>query len=107
MAGSKKLWIEISQVSVKNLAQPRLLAFPLVTLAIAEIRVFKVGLAVIPCGWSRHRGGRCGYSGRPIQQFVEFSPIKPNAAASGAVINFDALPIGHKQGCIGAARTFH
>jgi len=96
-----------SQVSVKNLVQPRLLAFRAVTLSPAVVRVFKVGLAVIPCRWRRHRCDRCGYSGRTIQKLVEFTPVKPDAAASGTVVNFDTLSIRHHQGCIGAARTFH
>jgi hypothetical protein len=107
MAGSKTLRIDLAQSSVKNLVQPRLLAFPVVTLPPPVVRVFKVGLAVIPCRWRRHRGDRYGYSGRPIQQLVEFTPVKPDAAASGAVVNFDTLSIRHHQSCIRAARTFH
>jgi hypothetical protein len=59
MTGSKKLCIAIAQVSVKNLVQPRLFATALVTLAIAVVRVFKVGLVDAPCRW----GGHCGCSG--------------------------------------------
>jgi hypothetical protein len=57
MTGSKKLCIAIAQVSVKNLVQPRLFATALVTLAIAVVRVFKVGLVDAPCRWGGHCGG--------------------------------------------------
>jgi hypothetical protein len=45
--------------------------------------------------------------GCPIQPFVEFTPVEPNTAASGAIVNFDTLAVGHDQGGVWAAGRFH
>lgn len=43
---------------------------------------------------------------RTLNDFIEFAPIKPYAAALRAVVNFNTLPVGHYQGYI-AIRTVH
>ena len=55
----------------------------------------------------RHLWGRCADNGRALQQFVELTSVEPNTAASGAIINFNTLSIGHHQGLVFALRTFH
>ena len=44
---------------------------------------------------------------RAIQQFVEFTPVQPYATAARAIVDLDALSIGHDQRGFGAVRTFH
>jgi hypothetical protein len=91
--------------SVKEVVQPRLVGLALVTLSVAKVGIFEVGLALMAWRVSGHRGG--GGSGRPFQQLIELAPVKPNATASGAVVNLDALSIGHHQGGVRAVGAFH
>ena len=53
-------------------------------------------------------GWRCSDAGcRALYQLVEFAPIKPNASALWAVVNFDALAFGHQQAGFRADGAFH
>jgi hypothetical protein len=36
-------------------------------------------------------------SGGSFNQFIEFTPIKPNAPALRTVVNFNALAFGHQE----------
>jgi hypothetical protein len=36
-------------------------------------------------------------SAGPFNQFIEFTPIKPNAPALRTVVNFNALAFGHQK----------
>ena len=50
----------------------------------------------------------CGNAScRPFNQLVEFTAIKPNTAALGAVVNFNALAFGHQQAGVRADGAFH
>lgn len=43
-------------------------------------------------------GGRRSYAScRAFNQLVEFTPVKPDASALRAVVNFNALAFGHQK----------
>lgn len=44
---------------------------------------------------------------RPFNQFIEFTPIEPNAPALGAVVNFNALAVGYQEVGVRADWAFH
>lgn len=44
---------------------------------------------------------------RPFNQFIEFTPIKPNTPALGAVVNFNALAVGYQEVGVRADGAFH
>lgn len=46
-------------------------------------------------------------SSRPFNQFIEFTPIKPNTPALGAVVNFNALAVGYQEVGFRADWAFH
>jgi len=50
--------------------------------------------------------GRYRVRFRPINDLVKFTPIKPDAAAFRAIVNFDPVSVSHHQGFI-IYRTFH
>jgi hypothetical protein len=54
--------------------------------------------------WSRRRSYA---SGGALNQFVELTPIKPNAAALRTVVNFNALAFGHQETGFWADGAFH
>jgi hypothetical protein len=89
--------------------QPRLLVLVMTTVSVA-ITPFAIpprsrnALNRLD-GAQRHwlrGGGDCA-----VQQFVQLAPVKPNASASGAVIDLHALALCHDKGRIGARRAFH
>jgi len=53
-------------------------------------------------GWH----GTCT-SCRPLNQFIEFTPIKPNTPALWAVVDFNALAVGYKEVGVRADGAFH
>lgn len=58
-------------------------------LVLARVSVWRVvGL----CSGNRTYAG-C----RPFNQFIEFSPVKPNASALLTVVNFNALAFGRQK----------
>ena len=48
-------------------------------------------------------GASCG----PFNQFVKLTPVKPNAPALWAVVNFNALTFGHQEIGVRAGGAFH
>ena len=103
---------------IKNLAHPRLLflhiAVTLILMVVLTVMAFiRVGLCLLAllgrCLALRHdrRGCRRDDGRRAVEQLVEFTPIQPDAAAAWAVIDLDALSIGHDQRGLGAVGTFH
>jgi hypothetical protein len=56
--------------------------------------------------WRRLRCDWIG-TGCTFEQFVQLATVEPNSSASGAIIDFDTLPIGHHQGLVFALGTFH
>jgi hypothetical protein len=83
---------------IKNLTEPGLFAMLFLPIN-AMLRRMMLVLSRVPAGWivglrSWHcTDSRCG----PFNQLVEFTPIKPNASALRAVINFNALALGHQE----------
>lgn len=61
-----------------------------------------IGGVVGLCNWHCASSSR-----RPLNQLVEFTSIKPNAAALGAVVNFNSLAFSHQQAGVRADRAFH
>src|SRR5690606_6714068 len=51
--------------------------------------------------WRRHRGARA------FDQHVQLAAIQPDAAALRAVVDLDALAVGHGQLDVGADGTIH
>lgn len=89
-------FITVGKASIKNLIQPRLLSPLWVTSPVTVVRVFKIRLLALACHW--HRSGCCGWRNghsRAVQQFVKFTPVKPDTTAAGAVVNFDTLAVSH------------
>ena len=101
---------------IKNVVQPRLSAFGLVTLRAVRtmrrprpiaVRVNKVRSRV---AWPirRRRGGRhCRLALGQINQLVQLPTVQPYASALGAVVNLNALAIHHCQNRIRANGALH
>jgi hypothetical protein len=75
----------------------------------AVVRRMVFVFARVPIGWV---AGLCNGHGscascRPFNQFVEFTPVKPNAPTLGAIVDFNALAFGHQEVGIRADRAFH
>ena len=63
-------------------------------------------VTILGIAWLRDRN--CSSArGRPFNQLVEFAPIKPDAAALGTVVDFNALAFGHQEVGVGANGAFH
>ena len=92
---------------IKNIVEPRFFSVAWVVLPIAVVRVFKIRLLATSGRRNSDGGARCCCNGCPVQQFIEFTPVQPDATAGGAVVNFNALAIGHHQRSVGAGRAFH
>jgi hypothetical protein len=54
-------------------------------------RISILGVVGLRC-WNRSYA-----SGGSFNQFIEFTPIKPNAPALRTVVNFNALTFGHQE----------
>ena len=66
------------------------------------VGVDEVGTTQASVGNSRARRLlRCG----SFEQLVELAAVEPDAAALGAVVDLDALPVGHDQRLVGAVRA--
>ena len=63
----------------------------------------------VPIGWivGLCSGQHTAACGRPLNQLIELTTIKPNAPALGAVINFNALAFGHQETGVRANGAFH
>jgi hypothetical protein len=83
---------------IKNLTEPGLFAMLFLPIN-AMLRRMMLVLSVVPAGWIVGlRSWHCTDSSRgPFNQLVEFTPIKPNASALWAVVNFNALAFGHQK----------
>ena len=44
---------------------------------------------------------------RPFNQFIEFTSVKPNTPALGAIVNFNALAVGYQEVGVRADGAFH
>jgi len=75
----------------------------------AMVRRMMFVFARISIGWIVGlRSGHCTCSrGRAFNQFIEFTPIKPNATALRAIVNFNALAFGHQEVGVRANGAFH
>lgn len=52
-------------------------------------------------------GGGSRYRGGTFDDFVELTPVQPDAATLGAIVNFDTLPFRHDKVRFRAYRAFH
>ncbi|MEY3675421.1 MAG: hypothetical protein RJB47_2129 [Pseudomonadota bacterium] len=73
---------------------------------VAVVSVIVIVFGIVLRSWCRLRR-RGADTGRTLQQFVELATVEPNTSASGAIIDFNTLPIGHHQGLVFALGTFH
>jgi len=71
---------------------------------VVTVIVVIFGIALL-FGRRLRRGG--AQTGDTIEQLVQFATVEPNSTACGAIIDFNALPIGHHQGLVNALGTFH
>ena len=78
---------------IKNIVQPALLFFLIAILRFVAILRRLPGIGVL---WRRFTRGGCGWAAA-FDNLVEFSAIKPHAAALRAIVNLDALPVAHRQ----------
>src|SRR5688572_15298993 len=95
---------------VENIVEERLAALLLRPVAIAGvITLILVPPVVMPrlgsalsivrlLGLALRRG--------PLENLVELAPVEPHAAALGAIVDLDAVALGHDQVC-SVDRTFH
>ena len=100
---------------VEDVAQPGFFLAVVAAMVFAVVGVFKVwpalgvGVLLLRVGGCRcgllYRGW--GLVGCQLHQLVELTPIQPDAAAAGAVVDLHALPVGHQQGAVGTHGTFH
>ena len=82
-----------------------MLVLPITAMVRRMVFVF-ARVSILWIGWLRH--GNCTRArGRPFNQLVEFAPIKPDAAALGTVVDFNALAFGHQEVGVGANGAFH
>jgi hypothetical protein len=102
MAGSMKLCIQTFRGSIEDVAQPRFLMPVFVAVVLVIVVIFLITLL----SWRRLRYDWTG-NGRTFEQFVQLATVEPNTSASGAIIDFNTLPIGHHQGLVIALGTFH
>jgi hypothetical protein len=84
--------------SIKNLTEPGLFAMLFLPIN-AMLRRMVLVLSRVPAGWivGLRSWHRTDSSRGPFNQLVEFTPIKPNASALWAVVNFNALAFGHQK----------
>ena len=83
-----------SLISIKNIVQPALLLFLIPILWLMAILRGLARIGVLRRWRFSCRG--CGRSAA-FDNLVEFTAIKPDAAALRAIINLDALPVAHGQ----------
>jgi hypothetical protein len=83
---------------IKNLTEPGLFAMSFLPKT-AMLRRMMLVLSRVPAGWIVGlRSWHCTDSSRgPFNQLVELTPVKPNASALWAVVNFNALAFGHQE----------
>nr|WP_231971795.1 hypothetical protein [Sulfurifustis variabilis] len=91
---------------------------PAASLSVATAMTIVVPVAIvaipvvvsIPIFTARRRGGRCRGGGRfrrPIDQFVELAAIQPDPTAFRAIVDLDALSLGHQKIRFHAHGAFH
>ncbi len=84
--------------SIKDFAEPRFFAILLLPMTAVVGRMMFVLARVSTLGVvGLCRGHRTCASGGPLNQLVEFTPVKPNASALRTVVNFNALAFGHQK----------
>jgi hypothetical protein len=84
--------------SIKNFAEPRFLAT--LFLSITSMVGRMVIVSARETTWrivARRSWRRSRRTAGPLNQFVEFTPVKPNSPALGAIVNFNALAFGHQE----------
>lgn len=75
--------------------------------AVVEVGIHKIRLSRRSVLTRRiSRGGRLRFNAQ-LDEFVQLSTVKPDAATLGTIINFDATPFRHEQRNVIAVRTFH
>src|SRR5687767_9112563 len=93
--------VNAASAEVENIVEERLAALLLRPVAVAGIRT----LILIPPVFIRRLGsalrvvGLLGLALRrsPLENLVELAPVEPHAAALGAIVDLDAVALGHDQ----------
>ena len=83
---------------VMRMAVTVAMATVLLVVAGILLHIARIGLAVARVRGPvlRRRGGRCGADGT-LDDLVEFAPVKPDATAIRAVIDFNSLAFTHDE----------
>jgi hypothetical protein len=84
---------KIEQLLQERFAPPSSIPVALILVIIPALLKGDATLIRGPVDGSRGRAVRT----RALEEFVELSPIQPDAATVGAIVDFDALALGHVQ----------
>lgn len=95
----------LPRTSVKDVAQPRLTPVAIVLLTV--VRVVKVRSTLRLRRAVPGRDGACALRRSELNELVQLSTVQPDPTAVWAVIDFNALPVRHEQGCLGASGALH
>ena len=100
MGGDRPL-ASVEEVVQEGSALPVLALLTLAVILAAEFRVFEALEAVVPLGllldMTGHSSGATHKLNRPFDKLVQFTPIQPHALAGRAIVDLDALSIGHDE----------
>jgi hypothetical protein len=103
--------VSVEQVAPEGSALPVLALLTVAVILATEVRVLEALAVVVPSGlfldMTGQSWGATHKLNRPFDQLVQFASIQPHASAGRAIVDLDALAIGHDEFYALADRTEH